>query len=68
MKIGVDASHTGCQRTRKSTTGVLITLGHHLLCDQSATQGRVRLSSGEAEYAAMVKGVAEGLFVKNILK
>jgi hypothetical protein len=68
MKIGVDASHAGCQRTRKSTSGVLITNGHHMLCDQSATQGRVRLSSGEAEYAAMVKGVAEGLFVKNILK
>ena len=43
-------------------------MGRHLLDASSSTQSTVRLSSGEAEYAAMVKGVGDGLFVRNILE
>mgnify|MGYP003334013400 CR=1 FL=1 len=64
LTIGADASHSACPRTRKSTTGVVCRKGHHLLSALSATQGVVRLSSGEAEYAEKTvidaKGAAPG--------
>ena len=34
----------------------------------SSTQTTVRLSSGEAEYAALVKGAAEAIFIRNLLR
>jgi hypothetical protein len=68
IKVTVDASHAGCVRTRKSTTCVVVRLGNHMIQDLSETQGTIRLSSGEAEYAGLVRGSQEGLYVKNLLR
>ena len=64
----VDGNHAGCVRTRKSTTCVIVRLAAHMVQDLSETQGTVRLSSCEAEYAALVRGSQEGLYVKNLLR
>ena len=42
-------------------------LGTHLVKSYSTTQQTLALSSGEAEYAAIVKGVAVSLGVRSIL-
>ncbi len=68
IKVTVDASHAGCVRTRKSTTCVVVRLGNHMIQDLSETQGTIRLSSGEAEYAGLVRGSQEGIYVKNLLR
>ena len=68
IKVTVDASHAGCVRTRKSTTCVVVRLGNHMIQDLSETQGTIRLSSGEAEYAGLVRGSQDGLYVKNLLR
>ena len=51
----VDSDYAGCRKTRKSTSGGLIMLGSHALKTWSSTQANIALSSGEAEYYAMVK-------------
>ena len=52
----VDTDFAGCRKTRRSTSGGVITLGSHVIKTWSATQGVVALSSGEAEYYGIVKG------------
>ena len=68
LVMGADASHAGCRRTRKSTSGVLGRIGKHLVHASSSTQSTVRLSSGEAEYAALVRATAEGLYIRAVLR
>ena len=43
-------------------------LGSHLVKSWSLTQATVSLSSGEAEYYALVKGGSAGLGIKSMLK
>ena len=50
-----DSNWAGCLVTRKSTTCCVLTLGAHCLSTASFTQAVISLSSGEAEYYAMVK-------------
>ena len=65
--MGADASHAACRRTRKSTSGVIGRIGRHLVHASSSTQSTVRLSSGEAEYAALVRATAEGLYIRSVM-
>ena len=52
----------GCRRARKSTGGGLLRLGGHVLKALSSTQAIIALSSGEAEYYAMLNcGMAEDI-------
>ena len=51
-----DSNWAGCPVTRKSTTCCVLTLGAHCLSTSSFTQAVISLSSGEAEYYAVVKG------------
>ena len=44
-----DTDWAGCPKTRKSTGGVCLMLGAHLLKSWSSTQPSISLSSGEAE-------------------
>ena len=39
-----------------------------MVADLSQTQTVVRLSSGEAEYAAAVRGVAEGVYLRSVMR
>ncbi len=65
--VYVDSDWAGCERTRKSTTGIcLMVLGACLHC-LSKTQSILALSSGEAELYAIGSGIAEALGLGNFL-
>ena len=58
-----DSDWAGCRETRKSTSGGAIAVGSGTLKTWSSTQRTIALSSGEAEYYALVKTAAECLGV-----
>ena len=64
----VDSDHAGCIRTRKSTTGLAIFQGKHVIKAASSTQTVIALSSGGSEFYAIVRGVATGLGLKSMAK
>ena len=64
----VDSNFAGCPTTRKSTTGGAIMWCGACLKTWSRTQPTIALSSGEAELAAVVAGVAEGLGMLSVLR
>nr|GEY96113.1 uncharacterized mitochondrial protein AtMg00810-like [Tanacetum cinerariifolium] len=49
----VDADHTGCQDTRRSTSGSMQFLGERLISWSSKRKKSVAISSTEAEYIAL---------------
>ena len=51
-----------------STSGELILLGEHLIKSWSTTQKITALSSGEAEYYAIVKGASQGIGIRSMLQ
>ena len=67
IEIHTDSDWAGCLRTRRSTSGGTLRYGRHLLHPWSKTQAVVSLSSAEAELNSMVKGLAEGLLVRNTI-
>ena len=68
VSVKTDSDWAGCKLTRKSTSGVVIELGTHLLTFSSRTQTGLALSSGEAELNAQVSGISEALGMANILR
>ena len=52
LQVHVDSDWAGDLLGRKSTTGVIVRRGKHLLRHMSCLQMLVALSSGEAEYNA----------------
>jgi len=67
IDVWVDTDFAGCKKTRKSTSGGIITIGGHIIKSWSSTQNVVALSSGEAEYYGMVKGASMALVVRSVL-
>lgn len=61
MRVYVDANWAGCPRTRRSTTGVALMHGGHLIRSLSKTQTNIALSSAGAELYAIVAAASEGL-------
>ena len=53
-----DADHAGCLKTRKSTSGVALMHGAHLIKFSSTTQSIPNLSVAESELYASVKGLS----------
>ena len=51
----VDTEYAGCARTRRSTSGGIVTFGMHIVKRLSSTLKIVALSVGEAAYYGMVK-------------
>ena len=60
-----DSDWAGCKVTRRSTTGIVVKLGEHLLCLSSRLQKSVPLSSGEAELSAPVGGLTDAIGIKH---
>ena len=58
-----DSDWAGCQRTAKSTSGGIVTIGDHVIKTYSRQQRVIALSSAEAELYAMVAASAETLAV-----
>ena len=63
-----DTDWAGCPRTRKSTSGGCIMIGSHLIKAWSATQASIALSSGEAEYYGVVRGVGIALGIQALYR
>ena len=61
VDVYTDTDWAGCPKTRKSTSGGCVMLGSHAITHWSPTQAGVALSSGEAEFAGVVRGAGQGL-------
>ena len=67
IKCFTDSDWAGDQETRKSTSGFLISILNTPLAFSSKTQGSIAQSSAEAELYAMASGVADAIFIKQLL-
>ena len=68
IDIYVDTDWAGCPRTRKSTSGGAVMLGKQVLKHWSSTQTSTALSSGEAEFAGVVRGGGQGLGFQSLMR
>jgi len=66
--VYVDSDWAGCPGTRKSTSGGFVVLGKHLIKSWSSTQATRALSSGEAEFYAIIEGASRGLGVQALME
>ena len=67
IKCFTDSDWAGDQESRKSTSGFLISILNTPLAFSSKTQGSIAQSSAEAELYAMASGVADAIFIKQLL-
>ena len=65
LQVHVDSDWAGDLLGRKSTTGVIVRRGQHLLRHMSCLQTLVALSSGEAEYYALIRGACTSLGIQS---
>ena len=68
IDVFADSDWAGDNINRKSTTGVVIKFGGCLIKTYSRNQKTIALSSAEAEFYAIVSGIAEGIGVQSILR
>ena len=64
----VDSDNAGCLRTRKSTNGGCMMHGSRCIKSWSSNQSVIAISSGEAEFYALVKGASELLGMLSLAK
>ena len=62
-----DSDWAGCTTTRKSTSGGVLFIGNHVIKTWSTTQDVLALSSGEAEYYALVKCGSQALGLREMM-
>lgn len=63
-----DSDWAGCLETRKSTSGGVIRWGNHTLKAWSTTQSVITLSSGEADFYALVKAASQRLGMRVMIR
>ena len=63
-----DSDWAGCQRSRRSTSGSLITLFSVNISSTTRTQASVSHSSAEADLYAMTQAAVESLAIKHFIK
>ena len=68
VDVYTDTDWAGCPKTRKSTSGGCILVGSHAIKHWSSTQTSVALSSGEAEFAGVIRGAGQGLGYQALLR
>jgi len=68
MEVFVDSDWAGCPATRKSTSGGFLVLGKHLVKSWSSTQATLALSSGEAEFYAIIEGASRSIGVQALME
>ncbi|CAK0823033.1 unnamed protein product [Prorocentrum cordatum] len=68
LQVYADSDFAGCMRTRKSTSSCTVMVGKHWIRNSSTTQGFNALSTGEAEFHALVNGGSIGLGLKTLAK
>ena len=67
VDVYTDTDWAGCPRTRKSTSGGCVMFGQHAVKHWSSTQASISLSSGEAEFAGVIRGAGQGLGYQALL-
>ena len=68
IDVYADTDHAGCTRTRKSTTGCVMTLGPCQLRSLCRGQAVIALSSAEAEYYGLVTCASEALGEQSMMR
>ncbi len=68
VEVYTDTDWAGCPKTRKSTSGGCVMLGEHAVKHWSSTQKSISLSSGEAEFAGVIRGAGQGLGYQALLR
>ena len=63
-----DSDWAGDKISRRSTSGGVASISGGAIKHWSSTQGTIAMSSGEAEYYALVKSAAEGLGLQSLAK
>ena len=66
LTVDVDSDWAGDKVQRKSTLCIVIRHGPNVIKTQVKAMKGISLSSGEAEYAAIVKGACQGLGVQSM--
>ena len=66
LEVHVDSDWVGYTVTRRSTTGVIVRRGQHLLRHSSTVRNVIGLSSAESEYYALTKGGCSGLGLQSL--
>ena len=66
LEVHVDSDWAGDTVTRRSTTGVIVRRGQHLLRHSSTVQNVMGLSGAESEYYALTKGGCSGLGLQSL--
>ena len=66
VEVVTDADYAGNQHDRKSTSSFQIFIDGNLVESKVRSQKAISLSSGEAEFVAMVAGCSEGLLIKHL--
>ena len=68
VDVYTDTDWAGCPQTRKSTSGGVVMLGAHTMKHLLLTQTSTALSSGEAEFAGVIRGSGQGLGYQALLE
>ena len=68
VDVYTDTDWAGCPKTRKSTSGGCVMFGKHAVKHWSSTQASIALSSGEAEFAGVIRGAGQGLGYQALLR
>ena len=63
----VDSDFAGCTRSRKSTSGFVAMLGDHCAATKCRHQSVIAMSSGEAQFYALVSGFSRALGLRQML-
>ena len=68
VDVYTDTDWAGCPKTRKSTSGGCVLVGQHTVKQWSSTQASISFSSGEAEFAGVIRGAGQGLGYQALLR
>ena len=68
LHVYVDSDHAGCLKTRKSTSGGVLSYGGAVVKAYSKTQPNIALTVGEGEFVAMSKAATEAVGLRSLLK
>ena len=68
IDILADSDAASARTDRKSVSRIVTMIGEHCIRCQTATQSAPALSSGDAEYVAIVKGASTGIGMQSMAR